>query len=80
MSEKEFGVKFTKTDNGFKLEFQGDDETIQAHREVAEAWKEFVSKARQAGEKHWKHLHHECCCCCDEDEKAGEVQDIKAKE
>jgi len=72
MSEKEFGIKFTKTDTGFRFEVSGDEEMVQAHREMTEAWKEFVSKARQAGDTHRKHFHHhDCCCCCDDEEKEG---------
>lgn len=58
MSDKEFGIKFTKTDNGFKIEVSGDEELVNAHREMGAAWKEFVRKARDVAEVHHRHHHH----------------------
>lgn len=78
MSEKEFGVKFTKTDNGFKIEVNGDEEIVNAHHEMADAWKEFMSKARQVAKAHLQHHHHGHHGCCDQEVKKGNV-DIKAE-
>lgn len=58
MSDKEFGVKFTKTDNGFRIEVSGDEEIVNAHHEMADAWRDFMSKARQVAKAHHQHLHH----------------------
>jgi len=65
MSNKEFDIKFTKTNNGFKIEVSGDEEIVKAHHEMADAWGEFMSKARQVAKAHHKshhdHAHHGCC-------------------
>ena len=78
MSEKEFGVKFTKTDNGFKIEVNGDEEIVNAHHEMADAWKEFMGKARQVAKAHLQHHHHGHHGCCDHEIKKENL-DIKAE-
>lgn len=78
MGDKEFGVKFTKTDNGFKIEVNGDEEIVNAHHEMGDAWREFMSKARQVAKAHYQHhhqAHHECC----DHEVKKETPDIKAE-
>ena len=82
MSDKEFGVKFTKTDNGFKIEVSGDEEIVNAHREMADAWGEFMDKARQVAKTHFQQHHHshhhEHHGCCDPEVKKDDI-DIKAE-
>lgn len=80
MSDKEFGVKFTKTDNGFRIEVSGDEEIVNAHHEMADAWKEFMGKARQVAKAHFQHhhQHHEHHGCCDHEVKKEDI-DIKAE-
>lgn len=79
MSDKEFGVKFTKTDNGFRIEVSGDEEIVNAHHEMADARREFMSKARQVAKTHYQqHHHHAHHGCCDHEVKK-ENTDIKAE-
>ncbi len=77
MSDKEFGIKFTKTGNGFKIEVSGDEEIVKAHHEMADAWSEFMSKARQVAKAHHQSHHHHHGCGCNEVKK--EDIDIKAE-
>lgn len=81
MSEKEFGIKFTMTDNGFKVEVNGNEALRNAHNDMKDAWKEFMNKASQATQEHHhhhKHSHSHCNChnnqehhdsCVDENKK-----------
>ena len=78
MSDNEFGIKFTKTDNGFKIEVSGDEQIVNAHHEMADAWREFMSKARQVAKAHHHHRHHAHNGCCTQDVKKENV-DIKAE-
>lgn len=92
MNDKEFGIKFTKTDNGFKIEVNGNEELVNAHKEMGDAWKEFMGKARDVAKAHHqqyhKHAGHhghpghpeekEHGCCCDHQIKE-EVTDIKSE-
>jgi len=82
MSDKEFGIKFTKTDNGFRIEASGNEEIVNAHHEMADAWREFMSKARQVAKAHYQHHHHHhhqaLHRCCDHEAKK-ENSDIKAE-
>lgn len=77
MSDKELGIKFTKTDSGFKIEVNRNEEMVNAHREMADALKEFASKARQVAKKHF-HDHHAHHGCCDHEVKKEDI-DIKAE-
>ena len=77
MSDKDFGIKFTKTDNGFRIEVSGDEEIVNSHHEMADAWREFMSKARQVAKAHHHH-HHVHHGCCDHEVKK-ENTDIKAE-
>jgi hypothetical protein len=61
MSDKEFGIKFTKMDNGFRVEVSGNEEIVNAHHEMADAWRGFMSKARKVAKEHYHHAHHGCC-------------------
>ena len=66
MSDKEFGIKFTKTDHGFKIEANGNEEMLKAHHEMAEACRGFMDKAREVAKTHYQHHHdhhheHEGC-------------------
>lgn len=65
MGDKEFGVKFTKTGHGFKIEVSGDEKIVKAHHEMADAWGEFMSKAREVAKAHHHShshpAHHGCC-------------------
>ncbi len=73
MADKEFGIKFTKTDNGFRIDVTGDEELVNAHREMADAWRDFVRKARQAAKVHHRHHHHwHHDCCCDDEVEDGD--------
>ncbi|MHB8075548.1 hypothetical protein [Desulfosporosinus fructosivorans] len=75
MSDKEFGVRFTKTDNGFRIEVSGDEKIINAHHEMADAWKEFIGKARQVAKAHFQHYHHqEHQGSCDNEVKKEDVE------
>ena len=81
MTDKEFGIKFTIADSGFKIEVNRNEEMVKAHREVADAWREFASKARQVAKAHYKHHrdhHHEHHGCCDHEVKKEDI-DIKAE-
>ena len=81
MSDKEFGIKFTKTDNGFKIEVNGDEEIVNAHHEMADAWREFMNKARQVAKTHYQHHqnhHREHHGCCDHQVKKENV-DLKTE-
>ena len=77
MSDKEFGIKFTKTDNGFRIDVTGDEELVNAHREMADAWHDFVRKARKAAKVHHHHHHswHQDCCCDDDEDAKDDKQD-----
>jgi len=76
MSDKEFGIKFTKTDNGFRIEANGNDEMVNAHHEMVDAWREFMNKARQVAKTHDHHHDHHGCC---EHEVKKENTDINAE-
>ena len=78
MSDKEFGVKFTKTDNGFKIEVSGNEEVVNAHHEMADAWRDFMSKARQVAKAHHHHHHHVHHGSYDHEVKKEDI-DIKAE-
>ncbi|HEY8910241.1 MAG TPA: hypothetical protein VIM51_08175 [Desulfosporosinus sp.] len=81
MSDKEFGIKFTKTDSGFKIEVNRNEEMVKAHREVADACREFASKARDVAKEHFQRhrdYHHAHHGCCDHEVKKEDV-DIKAE-
>lgn len=81
MSDKEFGVKFTKTDNGFRIDVSGDEEIVNAHHEMGDAWREFMSKAREVAKAHYQHHHHHHHAhheCCDPEVKKENI-DIKAE-
>ena len=80
MSDKEFGIKFTKTDSGFKIEVNRNEEMVNAHREMADAWRAFASKARQVAKAHYQHHrdHHAHHGCCDHEIKKEDI-DIKAE-
>jgi len=67
MAEKEYGIKFVKMDNGFRVEVTGDEDVIKAHREMAEAWREFIRKVKKAGKVHHQHVRDHCWWCDDED-------------
>lgn len=67
MDKKDFGINFTKLENGFKIEFTGDEDMIKAHREVADSWREFMHQVKKVGKMHYE-KHHGCCCCDDEDD------------
>lgn len=58
MNDKDFDIKFTKTGNGFKIEVSGDEEIVNAHHEMADAWREFMGKARQVAKAHYQHRRH----------------------
>jgi len=80
MGDKEFGVKFTKTGHGFKIEVSGDEEIVKAHHEMADAWGEFMSKAREVAKAHYhKHNHHHSHPaehgCCDHEVKKENMED-----
>jgi len=79
MSDKEFGIKFTKTDNGFKIEVSGDEEIVNAHHEMADAWSEFMSKARQVAKVHHQNHHHAHHGCCDHEVKKENVDNTDIK-
>lgn len=79
MGDKEFGVKFTKTDNGFRIEVNGDEEIVNAHHEMANAWSEFISKARQVAKAHHQHHHHHVHHGIYDHEAKKEDIDIKAE-
>jgi|GEM_PF-1506173 len=82
MSDKEFGVKFTKMDNGFKIEVSGDEEIVNAHHEMADAWKDFMSKAREVAKAHYHHHHdhhhHAHHGCCNQEVQKEDI-DIKSE-
>jgi len=67
MAEKEYGIKFVKMDNGFRIEVTGDEDVIAAHREMAAAWREFIRKAKRAGQVHRQHFRDRSRWCADED-------------
>lgn len=77
MSDKELDIKFTKTDNGFKIQVSGNEAIVNAHHEMADAWNEFMSKARQVAKAHHQH-HHEHHGCCEHEVKKENI-DIKAE-
>ncbi len=56
--KRRFGVEFKETDTGFKVEFSGDEEMVQARKEAIAAWKDFVTKAKKAGLPGFRHHHH----------------------
>ena len=77
MSDKEIGIKFTKMDNGFRVEVSGNEEIVNAHHEMADAWREFMSKAQKVAKEHYHH-HHAHHGCCDHEVKK-ENTDTKAE-
>lgn len=77
MSDKEFGIKFVKTDNGFRIEVNGDEEIVNAHREMAEAWHEFARKVRRAAKTHHRHHHGPFHHLWNDDEDEKESTDLK---
>ena len=77
MSDKEFGIKFTKTDNGFKIEANCNEEMVNAHHEMVDAWGEFMSKARDVAKAHHHHYHEHHRCC--EHEVKKEDIDLKTE-
>lgn len=74
MSKKEFGIKFSETEHGFSIEVSGDEEIIKVHREMANAWKDFMQSVQKVGKVHRNHFsqhwhageghpsHHGCKC------------------
>jgi len=83
MGDKEFGVKFTKTGHGFKIEVNGDEEIVKAHHEMADAWGEFMSKAREVAKAHYHNHHHSHPAhhgCCDQEVKKENMEDTENTE
>ena len=83
MGDKEFGVKFTKTGHGFKIEVSGDEEIVKAHHEMADAWGEFMSKAREVAKSHYQHHHHSHPAhhgCCDQEVKKENTENTEIKQ
>lgn len=78
MSDKEFGVKFIKTDNGFKIDVSCNEEIVNAHHEMVDAWREFKRKAREVAKAHHRHHSHSHRGCCDHEVKK-ETTVVKAE-
>ena len=79
MSDKEFGIKFTKTDHGFKIEANANEEMVKAHHEMADACREFIDRARGVAKAHCQHHHdHDHNGCCEHEVKKENI-DIKSE-